>query len=151
MEEAADLDAWTWAGILCAMDDRNLVAVAEQAAATARVQRSPIAGCTVLADDGRVFLGCLIEYSDPALSQDPIANGIAAGRRSLLRLCPVGARHCARLSRGRSHVCAQSARFDGARLSHMWFAAGRHCPARQTARRNVAQCALCCGARAAER
>ncbi len=61
------------------MDDRNLVAVAEQAAATSRVATGPIAGCTILADDGRVFLGCLIEYADPELNQDPIANGLAAG------------------------------------------------------------------------
>lgn len=62
------------------MDDRNLVAVAEQAAATSRALRGPIAGCTLLADDGRVFLGCLLEFADPTLSQDPIANALAAGR-----------------------------------------------------------------------
>ena len=46
------------------MDDRNLVAVAEQAAATSKVIAGPIAGCTVRAVDGRVFLGCLLEFED---------------------------------------------------------------------------------------
>ncbi|MBC8328692.1 MAG: hypothetical protein ISR76_00785 [Planctomycetes bacterium] len=67
------------------MDDRNLVAVAEQAAATSRVIRGPIAGCTVKADDGRVFLGCRLEYGDPALDQDPIDNGLANGRVNGMR------------------------------------------------------------------
>lgn len=63
------------------MDDRNLVAVAEQAAATSRVRPGGyFAGCTVKADDGRVFLGCVLEYKNSALDQDPIANGIAAAR-----------------------------------------------------------------------
>ncbi len=67
------------------MDDRNLVAVAEQAAATSRVLRGPIAGCTVKADDGRVFLGCRLEYGDPALDQDPIDGGLATGRVNGMR------------------------------------------------------------------
>ncbi|MCH2112961.1 MAG: hypothetical protein MK213_08895 [Planctomycetes bacterium] len=62
------------------MDDRNLVAVAEQAAAPSKVVHGPLAGCTVKFDDGRVFLGCLMEFEDDALTQDPIANGLAAGR-----------------------------------------------------------------------
>lgn len=62
------------------MDDRNLVAVAEQAAATSRALRGPVAGATVLADDGRVFRGCLVQYQDPALDQDPLAAALAAGR-----------------------------------------------------------------------
>ena len=62
------------------MDDRNLVAVAEQAAATSKVLRSPVEGCTVLFDDGRTFLGCRMEYDDPALDQDAISNALAAGR-----------------------------------------------------------------------
>jgi len=62
------------------MDDRNLVAVAEQAAATSRVHRGPIQGCTVLFDNGEVFLGCRLEYKDPALDQDAVANALAAGR-----------------------------------------------------------------------
>ncbi|MDP6849882.1 MAG: hypothetical protein QGH51_05015 [Planctomycetota bacterium] len=67
------------------MDDRNLVAVAEQAAATSRVVVGPIAGCTVKGDDGRVFRGCLLEYEESNLNQDPIANGIAAGRAEGMR------------------------------------------------------------------
>ena len=62
------------------MDDRNLVAVAEQAAAPSKVLRGPIAGCTVKAEDGRVFLGCKLEFEDSSADMDPIANGIAAGR-----------------------------------------------------------------------
>ncbi|RMH04180.1 MAG: hypothetical protein D6702_03870 [Planctomycetota bacterium] len=62
------------------MDDRNLIAVAEQAAATSRVLRGPIAGCTILADDGRVFLGCRLEYEDPGLDQHPLDNALGAGR-----------------------------------------------------------------------
>ena len=67
------------------MDDRNLVAVAEQAAATSRVLDVPIAGCTVKGDDGRVFRGCLLQYEDSSLDQDPIANGIATGRSEGMR------------------------------------------------------------------
>jgi cytidine deaminase len=67
------------------MDDRNLVAVAEQAAATSLVQQGPIAGCTVLADDGRVFMGCLVEYANADLNQDPVSNAIAVGRVSGMR------------------------------------------------------------------
>lgn len=62
------------------MDDRNLVAVAEQAAATSKVLRSPIEGCTVLFDDGRVHLGCRMEFEDSNLDQDALSNSIAAGR-----------------------------------------------------------------------
>ncbi len=79
------------------MDDRNLVAVAEQAAATSRVVRGPIAGCTVKADDGRVFLGCRLEFEDPQLDEDPIDAGLANGRvqgmRRVVRVgyyCPTG-------------------------------------------------------------
>ena len=68
------------------MDDRNLVAVAEQAAATSRVRPGGhFAGCTVKADDGRVFRGCVLEYQDPALDQDPIANAIASARSDGVR------------------------------------------------------------------
>lgn len=67
------------------MDDRNLVAVAEQAAATSLVQQGPIAGCTVLADDGRVFMGCLMEYANSDLDQDPVSNALAVGRVSGMR------------------------------------------------------------------
>lgn len=62
------------------MDDRSLVAVAEQAAATAKVMRNPIEGATVLYDDGSISRGCRLEYEDPALDQDSISNAIAAGR-----------------------------------------------------------------------
>ena len=62
------------------MDDRNLVAVAEQAAATAKTLRSPLEGCTILFEDGRVFLGCRMEYADAHLDQDAISNALAAGR-----------------------------------------------------------------------
>ncbi|MAW60916.1 MAG: hypothetical protein CMJ94_08785 [Planctomycetes bacterium] len=62
------------------MDDRNLVAVAEQAAATSLVQRGPLAGCTVLADDGRHYRGCRLEFDDPADDLCPIVNAIAASR-----------------------------------------------------------------------
>lgn len=62
------------------MDDRNLVAVAEQAAATSRVLRSPIQGCTVLFDNGKVFLGCRMEYQDSSLDQDAVSSALAAGR-----------------------------------------------------------------------
>ncbi len=73
------------------MDDRNLVAVAEQAAATSRVLRGPIAGCTLKADDGRVFLGCRLEFSDAALDQDPIEGGLAQGRvQGMRRVVRVG-------------------------------------------------------------
>ena len=68
------------------MDDRNLVAVAEQAAATSRVRPGGhFAGCTVKSDDGRVFRGCVLEYQDPALDQDPIANAIASARSDGVR------------------------------------------------------------------
>jgi len=69
-------------GILCSMDDRNLVAVAEQAAATSLVQQGPIAGCTVLGECGRVFMGCVMEYANAELNQDPISNALAVGRVS---------------------------------------------------------------------
>lgn len=62
------------------MDDRNLIAVAEQAAATAKVLRSPLEGCTILFDDGRVFMGCRLEYADSSLDQDSVSNALAAGR-----------------------------------------------------------------------
>ena len=62
------------------MDDRNLVAVAEQAAATAKVVRGAREGATVKFEDGRVFLGCGMEYEDPALNVDAITSAIAAGR-----------------------------------------------------------------------
>jgi hypothetical protein len=62
------------------MDDRSLVAVAEQAAATAKVLRSPIEGATVLYDDGSISRGCRMEYEDPSLDQDAISNAVAAGR-----------------------------------------------------------------------
>jgi len=62
------------------MDDRNLVAVAEQAACTSRVLRGVREGATIQSEDGRVFLGCRLEFSDPGLDQDAIANGLAAGR-----------------------------------------------------------------------
>lgn len=62
------------------MDDRNLIAVAEQAAATAKVLRSPLEGCTILFEDGRVFLGCRLEYADASLDQDAVSNALAAGR-----------------------------------------------------------------------
>ncbi|MGB0952757.1 MAG: hypothetical protein ACPG31_06010 [Planctomycetota bacterium] len=62
------------------MDDRNLIAVAEQAAATAKVLRSPLEGCTILFEDGRVFMGCRLEYPDASLDQDAVSNALAAGR-----------------------------------------------------------------------
>lgn len=62
------------------MDDRNLVAVAEQAAATSRVLRSKIAGCTVLADDGRHFRGCRLEFEDASADLCPVACAVAAAR-----------------------------------------------------------------------
>jgi len=62
------------------MDDRNLVAVAEQAAATSLVKRNPLAGCTVLAEDGRHFRGCRLEFDDPTSDLCPIANAVAAAR-----------------------------------------------------------------------
>lgn len=62
------------------MDDRNLIAVAEQAAATAKVLRSPLEGCTILFEDGRVFMGCRLEYADASLDQDAVSNALAAGR-----------------------------------------------------------------------
>jgi len=62
------------------MDDRNLIAVAEQAAATAKVKRSPLEGCTILFEDGRVFLGCRLEFEDASLDQDSVSNALAAGR-----------------------------------------------------------------------
>lgn len=62
------------------MDDRNLIAVAEQAAATAKVKRGPLEGCTILFEDGRVFLGCRLEFEDASFDQDAISNALAAGR-----------------------------------------------------------------------
>jgi cytidine deaminase len=62
------------------MDDRNLVAVAEQAAATSLVKRSPLAGCTVLADGGRHFRGCRLEFDDPSADLCAVANAVAASR-----------------------------------------------------------------------
>jgi len=67
------------------MDDRNLVAVAEQAACTSRIRRGVREGATIQAEDGRVFLGCRLEFSDPDLDQDAIANGLAAGRVAGMR------------------------------------------------------------------
>lgn len=62
------------------MDDRNLVAVAEQAAATAKVLRNPIEGCTILYDDGSISRGCRMEYQDDQLDLDAVSNAMAAGR-----------------------------------------------------------------------
>jgi len=62
------------------MDDRNLTAVAEKAAATSKVLCNPIEGCTVLFDDGHVAMGCRLEYDDDALCQDAVSNALAAGR-----------------------------------------------------------------------
>ncbi len=62
------------------MDDRNLIAVAEQAAAPSRVLRGPVEGATILAADGRTFLGTRLEFEDPSLDQDALSNGLAAGR-----------------------------------------------------------------------
>lgn len=62
------------------MDDRNLVAVAEQAAATAKVVRGAREGATAKFDDGRVFLGCRMEFEDAALDVDAISAALAAGR-----------------------------------------------------------------------
>ncbi|MDP7061977.1 MAG: hypothetical protein QF489_03470 [Planctomycetota bacterium] len=62
------------------MDDRSLIAVAEQAAATAKVMRNPIEGATILYDDGSISRGCRMEYEDPSLDQDAASNAIAAGR-----------------------------------------------------------------------
>lgn len=62
------------------MDDRNLVAVAEQAAATSKVLRGPREGATAKFDDGRVFLGCRLEFADPSLDLDAVSAAIAAGR-----------------------------------------------------------------------
>ncbi|MFT7517224.1 MAG: hypothetical protein ACI84O_001014 [Myxococcota bacterium] len=62
------------------MDDRNLTAVAEQAAATSKVKRSAIEGCSVLFDDGHVAMGCRLEYADAALDQGAVSNALAAGR-----------------------------------------------------------------------
>ena len=62
------------------MDDRNLTAVAEQAAATSKVVRGSIEGCTILFDDGHVAMGCRLEYSGKAHDQDAVSNALAAGR-----------------------------------------------------------------------
>ena len=62
------------------MDDRNLIAVAEQAAGTSKVLRSPIAGCTVRGPGAVVFRGCRLEFDDPSLDLDPVANALAAAR-----------------------------------------------------------------------
>jgi|MDSW01.1.fsa_nt_gb hypothetical protein len=62
------------------MDDRNLTAVAEQAAATSRVFKEPIEGSTVLFDDGHVAIGCRLEFEDSELNQDAVSNALAAGR-----------------------------------------------------------------------
>lgn len=62
------------------MDDRNLVAVAEQAAATSKVLRGAREGATAQFDDGRVFLGCKVEFADPSLDLDAICAAILSGR-----------------------------------------------------------------------
>ncbi|PCJ53238.1 MAG: hypothetical protein COA70_09940 [Planctomycetota bacterium] len=62
------------------MDDRNLIAVAEQAAATSKVKRGTLEGATILFEDGRVFLGSRLEYDDATLDQDAVSNALAAGR-----------------------------------------------------------------------
>lgn len=62
------------------MDDRNLVAVAEQAAATSRVLRGPREGATAKFDDGRVFLGCRMEFADPSLDVDAVTAAVLSGR-----------------------------------------------------------------------
>ena len=62
------------------MDDRNLIAVAEQAAATSMVKRGMLEGATILFEDGRVYLGCRLEYDNADLDQDAVSNAIAAGR-----------------------------------------------------------------------
>lgn len=62
------------------MDDRNLVAVAEQAAACSRATRSGLfEGVTLKSSDGRVFTGCRVEFEDPAHDLDPLSNALAAG------------------------------------------------------------------------
>lgn len=73
------------------MDDRNLIAVAEQAAAPSRVLRGAREGATVKAEDGRVFLGCRMEFADPVLDTDAISNGIAAGQvQGMRRVARIG-------------------------------------------------------------
>ena len=73
------------------MDDRNLVAVAEQAAAPSRILRGPREGATIKADDGRVFLGCRMEFRDASLDTDAISNGIAARQvQGMRRVARVG-------------------------------------------------------------
>jgi cytidine deaminase len=62
------------------MDDRNLVAVAEQAAATSKVLRGAREGATAKFEDGRVFLGCKMEFADPSLDLDAISAAVLAGR-----------------------------------------------------------------------
>ncbi|MDP6963069.1 MAG: hypothetical protein QGF46_02770 [Planctomycetota bacterium] len=62
------------------MDDRNLTAVAEQAAATSKVKRMALEGCTILFDDGHVSMGCRLEFDDASLDQDAVSNALAAGR-----------------------------------------------------------------------
>lgn len=57
-----------------------MVAVAEQAAATAKVVRGAREGATAKFEDGRVFRGCRIEFSDPVLDVDAITAALAAGR-----------------------------------------------------------------------
>lgn len=73
------------------MDDRNLIAVAEQAAGPSRFIRGVREGATVKSDDGRVFLGCRLEFADPALDMDAISNGIAAGQvHGMRRVARIG-------------------------------------------------------------
>jgi len=62
------------------MDDRNLVAIAEQAAATSLVKRNPIAGVTLLAEDGRHYMGCALEFEQAADDLCPLSNALAAAR-----------------------------------------------------------------------
>jgi len=62
------------------MDDRNLIAVAEQAAATSMVKRGTLEGATILFEDGRVFLGSRMEYDNADLDQDAVSNAMTAGR-----------------------------------------------------------------------
>lgn len=74
------------------MDDRNLLAVAEQAAAVAYAPYSGAkVGATLLASDGRTFTGCNVENASYGLT-------VCAERAAVFKAVSEGARKFRRLA-----------------------------------------------------
>jgi cytidine deaminase len=73
------------------MDDRNLLAVAEQAAAVAYAPYSGLkVGATLLAADGRFFTGCNVENASYGLTicaeRAAVAKAVSEGARRFRRM-----------------------------------------------------------------